>query len=109
MNIGVEKWVFYVNKVIIKHFIKFLETNNALDSYLANLNKKENTFKESNLFKCDAPSNIVLYFGAPKLIAYAFDWSKTMEGCVYWAELSMEWSRLHSEILKNFLLIHELH
>lgn len=107
MSIETKKWVFYVNKVIIKHFIKFLKTNNALDSYLVNLNKKENACKYRTLFKCDAPSNIVLYFDASKLISYAFDWSKTMEGRDYWAELSSEWVSLHSEILKRLFSTYE--
>lgn len=102
-NIGVEKWVIYVNKIIIKHFIKFLKANNALDSYLVNLNKKENACKYCNLFKRDAPSNIILYFGASKLISYAFDWSKTMEGRDYWNNLDNMWYHIWDNIWKRLV------
>lgn len=63
-------------------FIKFLEDNNALDLFKANLSKIDRDFDFYINQKYRMPSLI---------IDTAFTWSETPQGRQFWCDLDREW------------------
>ena len=102
-----------IRREIIRDFVKFLKKKNAFVSYRVNTakfllwcEKKYMSGDEIHKFICEVFTYGIFailqhrhkeyldYNHAANLINYAFSWSTTKEGGIFWRKLDVEWKIL---------------
>ena len=81
-------------KYILKLFHNFLKKENVLDKFVYNFSKEESipwreTYEQEASFDLFFQDRMNQKY--PSLIRFAFDWTNTKEGFIFWDDLSHKW------------------
>lgn len=95
-----------INKCVLKHFYRFLKKKNILDKYFINFTSLKNIawreiYEQEKTFDIYAKDRLDKEF--PNLIRYAFDWEKSEEGFIFWADMHDLWEKEYDRITTKYL------